>query len=258
MAHTEIFETINGCKTRILRGGRGAPLLFLHGANGARQWLPFMDVLAEDYDVIVPEHPGYGASETPEWLDNVGDLAYFYFDLFDHFGLEGVNLVGTSLGGWIAAEMAVRNDAGLNRLVLVAPAGIHVKGVRKTDSFMLSPEAQIEHLFHDPGLVEKAKSHTPSEDEQMMIMKNRLTTAKLGWQPRMYNPHLYKWLHRIGTPTLIIWGENDRLLPPAYGPAYRDLIPGARLETIADCGHLPHVEQTDAYVGLIRGFIEQA
>jgi len=258
MAYTESFETINGCKTRILRGGSGAPLLFLHGANGARQWLPFMEALSAKYDVIVPEHPGFGASDSPDWLDNVGDLAYFYFDLIDQFGLAGVNLVGTSLGGWIAAEMAVRNCTKLNRLVLVAPAGIHVKGVHKPDMFMWSPEQQIEHLFHDPALIEKAKAHVPSEEEQMMMMKNRLTTAKLGWQPRMYNPHLKKWLHRISTPTLIIWGENDTLLPPAYGPAYRDLIPGSRLETIAQCGHLPHVEKADEYVSLINDFIEKA
>jgi len=93
----ESFETVNGCRVRIMRQGRGVPLLFLHGASGARRWLPFMESLAKSYDVIVPEHPGFGASETPDWLDNVSDLAYFYQDLMDHLELDRVHLVGTSL-----------------------------------------------------------------------------------------------------------------------------------------------------------------
>ena len=106
MAHEETFETVTGCRIRIMRKGQGQPLLFLHGASGAANWLPFMDMLAQHYDVIVPEHPGFGGSDTPEWLDNVGDLAHFYRDLIDHLGLSAVHLVGTSLGGWIAAELA--------------------------------------------------------------------------------------------------------------------------------------------------------
>ncbi len=103
MPSTVTTETIAGCKIRLMRGGTGAPLLFLHGAGGAPAWLPFMEALAGRYDVIVPEHPGFGESETPDWLDNVGDLAYFYLDLIDRFRLNGVHLVGGSLGGWIAA-----------------------------------------------------------------------------------------------------------------------------------------------------------
>ncbi len=102
MAHQETFESVTVCRIRIMRKGQGQPLLFLHGASGATNWLPFMDMLAQNYDVIVPEHPGFGASETPEWLDNVCDLAHFYLDLIDHLGLASVHLIGTSLGGWIA------------------------------------------------------------------------------------------------------------------------------------------------------------
>jgi pimeloyl-ACP methyl ester carboxylesterase len=120
MGGEESFETIDGCRIKLMRGGAGEPLLFLHGAGGARVWAPFMETLSQSFDLIVPEHPGYGASDMPQWLDNVGDLAYFYLDLIDKLGLDRVNLVGTSIGGWIAAEIAVRNDTKLKSLVLSA------------------------------------------------------------------------------------------------------------------------------------------
>ena len=154
MAFTESFETINGCKTRFMRGGKGAPLLFLHGGGGAGAWLPFMEKLSERFEMIVPEHPGFGGSDSPDWLDNIGDVAFFYLDMIEKFGLKGINLVGTSLGGWISCEIAVRDNSALNRLVLVAPAGIHVKGIAKGDTFMWSPEQTMRNLFHDQKIAE--------------------------------------------------------------------------------------------------------
>jgi pimeloyl-ACP methyl ester carboxylesterase len=258
MAYNETFETIAGCRTRVMRGGQGQPMLFLHGASGAPVWLPFMDKLAERFDLIVPEHPGFGGSDDPEWLDGIPDLAYFYLDAIDHFGLDRLHLMGTSLGGWIAAEMAVRDSHRLSSLTLVAPAGIHVKGVKKPDMFMWSPEETIRNLYFDKSIAERIIPNLPTDEAgQMVILRNRLTTAKLGWSPRMYNPHLYKWLHRVAAPTLIVWGADDVLLPAAYGPAYRDLIPGSRLVTMDRCGHLPHVEQAPAFVETVTRFIQE-
>src|SRR5262245_61838512 len=147
MAPTESFHTIDGCKIRMMRAGTGTPLLFLHGMRGASAWRPFMQKLAARFDVIVPEHPGFGGSDTPDWLDTVGDVAYFYLDLIKALQLPKLHLVGASLGGWIAAEMAVRSCHDLKSLVLTAPAGIHVKGVSKGDIFMWSPEESIRKLF---------------------------------------------------------------------------------------------------------------
>lgn len=257
MAHRETFETVTGCRVRVMRQGGGEPLLFLHGASGARRWLPFMEGLAQSHDVIVPEHPGFGASETPDWLDNVGDLAHFYLDLIDHLGLGKVHLVGTSLGGWIAAELATCNCAKLKSLTLVAPAGVSVAGVRWPDMFMWSPEELTQKLFHDPQLA-KVMPQPATEDEVMLALKNRLTTAKLGWSQRMHNPHLRKWLHRVAVPTLIIWGDDDQVLPAAYGAAYRDLIPSSSLEMIAECGHLPHVEKAQEFVQKVVHFTQRS
>lgn len=125
------FDVIEGCRVRIMRKGSGAPLPFLHGASGAARWLPSMDALAREYDVIVPKHPGYGASDDPDWIDPVGDLAYFYLVAIGHTGLDPVHLVGNSPGGWIAAEMAVRDPSAMRGLVLVAPAGVLVPGAAR-------------------------------------------------------------------------------------------------------------------------------
>jgi pimeloyl-ACP methyl ester carboxylesterase len=205
----------------------------------------------------VPEHPGFGGSDTPVWLDNVGDLAYFYLDLIDQLDLREVNLVGTSLGGWIAAELAVRCCDRLRSLVLSAPAGIHVKRLPKGDTFMWSAAEMTRKLFHDQTMAEAALQRPTTEAEQFIEMKNRLIMAKLTWQPRLYNPHLYKWLHRICVPTLIIWGDDDHVIPTGYGPAFAELIPGSRLEIIAKCGHLPQVERTDEFVGKILAFVHE-
>jgi pimeloyl-ACP methyl ester carboxylesterase len=255
---SEFSETIAGCKVHILRGGKGAPVLFLHGGGGAGMWLPFFRKLSENYDVIVPEHPGFGRSDTPEWLDNVGDLASFYLDFIKQFGLRDIHLVGHSLGGWIAADLAVRNTSALRSLTLMAPAGIHVKGVPKADTFLWTPEQRAYGLVADPAMAEAILKLTPDADERMRQMKNALTLAKVGWQPRLYDPNLRKWLHRIDCPTLLIWGDSDKVLPPAYGPAFRDLIPGSKLEVIGNCGHLPYMEKVDEVFAKVSKFIEEA
>ena len=255
MPHTDGFETVAGCRVRVMRGGKGAPLLFLHGAAGAGRWLPFMEALSERFEVIVPEHPGFGQSDTPEWLDTISDLAYFYDDFIERLGLGPVHLVGTSLGGWVAAEMGVRSCANLRSLTLVAPAGIHVPGVKRADMFLMSPEELTAALFHDQAMA--ANMPQPANEEELLVLlKNRLMTAKLGWSPRFHNPDLKKWLHRVTVPTMILWGDDDKLLPAAYGIVYRDLIPGSTLEVFAGCGHLPHVEKADLFTQKTTVFIE--
>ncbi len=254
---TETMLRAAGCGVSVKRAGKGAPLLFLHGGGGAPRWLPFMATLAERFDVIVPEHPGFGKSEMPEWLDTIGDLAFFYLDFIKQLELERVHLVGNSMGGWIAAELAVRSTRDLASLTLIGPVGIHVKGLQKGDLFMWSYEQLTRNLFADPKFADVILAMTVTEEEQDQRLKNALAVAKLGWQPRLYNPHLAKWLHRIDVPTLICWGDSDKLVPPAYGPAFRDLIPGSRLEVFQRCGHLPHAECADQFVRTLTQFIQE-
>jgi pimeloyl-ACP methyl ester carboxylesterase len=254
MAPRETFETIDGCKIRIVRAGTGAPLLYLHGAASPTMWAPHMEQLAQHFDVIAPDHPGYGASDMPDWLDNVGDLAYFYLDALEALKLDHVHIVGASLGGWIAAEMAVRNCARIKAMTLVAPAGLKVKGAPNGDIFLWTPEQLVRNLFHDQALAERALA-VPLSDEQLNIAaRNRLTTARLAWQPRLHNPDLPKWLHRINVPVQIIWGDHDKVTPAAHGPVYAKLIPGPRLEIMAGCGHVAQMEKPAEFVAKVVAF----
>lgn len=252
------FETVEGCKTSIMRAGSGAPLLFLHGANGASRWAPFMAELAKSFDVIVPEHPGFGRSDMPDWLDNVGDLANFYLSFMKQFDLKDVTLVGTSMGGWIASEIAVRDQSRLRKLVLVASAGLRLKGVPPADLFLWSQEELTRNLFHDKALAERLLAMPVSPEDSDIAVRNRVTTARLAWNPRLYNPDLEKWIHRLDLPTLVLWGRQDALLPVAYAERFREAIKGAKVQIFEDCGHLPHSEKSPEFVAAIRQFAGEA
>jgi pimeloyl-ACP methyl ester carboxylesterase len=253
---TTSMMAVRGCNIGLMRGGAGKPLVILHGASGAGTWLPFMRSLADTYDVIVPEHPGFGASDTPDWLDNIHDLAYFYLDVLDQLDLRAVHLVGVSLGGWIAAELAIRSTQRLSSLTLVDAAGIHVAGVEQIDTFLRSDEQRIRDFFHDPACAEEMIARILRPEFEDANMKNRIATAKLAWQPRAYDPHLRKWLHRIDVPTLIVWGANDRVFPMEYAYVYQTLIPGSKAVIIPECGHIPQVEKAAVFVDELTGFID--
>lgn len=254
--HINSRLTIRGCNIGLMRGGAGRPLLVLHGAGGAGQWLPYMADLAARHDVLVPEHPGFGASDTPDWLDTVADLANFYLDMLDELDLRDVDLVGFSLGGWIAAELAVRNTRRLASLTLVGAAGIHIPGVAQVDTFLLNDEQRVRAMFHNERAAEPMLAQLARPEFVDTELKNRTTTARLIWQPRGYDPQLAKWLHRVDVPTLLVWGANDRLYPKDYASAYQRLIPAAKVAIIADCGHLPQIEQRAAFVAALEGFLE--
>ena len=211
--HTSSTITIRDCRIRLMRGGSGSPLLFLHGAGGAGTWLPFLSRLATKFDVIVPEHPGFGELDTPPWLDNVADLANFYLDFLAALDLDGVHLVGHSLGGWVAAELAVRNTARLASLTLVGAGGIHVKGVEQVDTFLSNDEQRIRDLFYDQKLAEAVMATALRAEAEDAALKNRMTTAKLIWHPRSHDPNLQKWLHRIDVPTLGDLGQSRPAVP---------------------------------------------
>lgn len=250
----ETFESVAGCKIGVLRGGHGAPLLFLHGARGAGVWLPFFRALAEHFDVIVPEHPGFGRSQTPAWLDNVGDLANFYLELIAALGLRNVHLVGSSLGGWIAADLAVRNTGPLATLTLLTAFGIKVTDAAVGDVFNWSPAQAARNLFADQALIDEMVAMRPDDAERQRQLRNALAFERLSAHRRFHDSNLQKWLHRIDRPTLLVWGDKDKVIPPRYGAAFRDLIPGATLELIENCGHLPHIERTLDTTALITKF----
>jgi pimeloyl-ACP methyl ester carboxylesterase len=252
------FVEIDGCRTHLRRGGSGAPLLFLHGASGAPAILPFMEKLAQRFEVLVPEHPGYGLSDEPAWLDNIHDVAYFYLDFLKRIDLEKAVVIGNSLGGWIAMEMAVRDTSRIKSLVLVSPAGISAPGVQPADTFLMSQEELARRLFHDPKLAEARIAESLTPEALDISLKNRHTTARLAWEPRLHDPHLPKWLHRIDVPVQIVWGEQDRILPVAFASELKRLISTAQLHVMRDAGHLPHVEKPQEFCDLVVRFAQDA
>jgi pimeloyl-ACP methyl ester carboxylesterase len=242
---TESRHHVRDVSVRLLRGGSGPPVLFLHGANGLPQWLPFFERLAERCDLRVPEHPGYGTSDNPPWLRNIADLAMYYLDFLDGLGEEKVHLIGQSLGGWAAAEIAVRSCARIASLTLLAPAGLRIKGAPCGDNFIWSPEEAVRNLYHDQSIADCLLALPVSDEEADLALTNRFATVKFGWEPRWYDPSLERWLHRITVPTLVLWGEHDKLFPKAYAARWGERIPNATVEIIPDCGHVPAIEKPD-------------
>ena len=239
---------------RVLRVGTGAPLLFLHGAGGLAESAPALAALSEHFTCIAPEHPGFGGSRPPEWLDRVSDLANFYLDFIKQEGLSGIHLVGHDLGGWIAAEMAVRNTSALASLTLISAQGIHVRDVPTVDVFLRTDEDLVRDTYYDAACADAVLSRDRTDEELNIAITDKEVTARLTWQPRGHDPQLMKWLQRIDVPTLVVWGKNDRILPVSYGTSWQDRIPGASLKTLPNCGHAPHLEQTAATVAAITRF----
>jgi pimeloyl-ACP methyl ester carboxylesterase len=264
MPPRETTHTVRNVRVRLFAAGDGPPLVFLHGAAGIERWLPFFDLLAARYTVLAPEHPGFGASDNPSFISDVSDAAMYYLDFFDGLAdglLRGsgakIHLIGNSLGGWIAAELATRNCTHLKSLTLLAPAGVRVKGVLSGDDFIWSPDETARNLVYDQALADTAiavrAAMTAEEAERALV--NRYAAAKFGWEPRWFNPALERWLHRISVPTLVLWGEDDKLLPAQYAEVWRREVPGAAVEIIPACGHLPHVEHAGTVAKRVLEFI---
>jgi len=246
---------IRGCKLFLRRAGKGPSLLFLHGAQGLSGWLPAFEELAARFDVLVPDHPGFGRSDNPDWIDDVPDLAYFYLDVLAALDLGAVHLVGQSLGGWIALEMAVRSTQRIKSLTLADSAGIRVKGVPRADMFICGQEELAQLLFAGDGATAWLAEWSAPERAEVYD-RNRFAAAKFTWQPRLFNPKLEKWLHRIDVPTHILWGDEDKVIPPPYAAVLQEKIAGARMTMLPRCGHLPHLERPDLFAREVARFIE--
>jgi len=255
MAPAEATLETRDVRARTWRAGRGPLVVFLHGAGGAPPWNAFFNTLAERCEVLVLEHPGFGKTPSPPSIRNVGDLAMYYLDVLDNLKTERAHLVGNSLGGWIAAELAVRNCSRLASLSLISPAGVRVKGVPVGDNFIWSPQESVRNLYYDQGMAEQLLAQQPTDEQAELMLVNRFAATKYGWEPRWFNPALEGWLHRISVPTQILWGAQDKLLPARYADVWKARILGARVEVLGECGHLPHMEKGELTARKILDFI---
>jgi pimeloyl-ACP methyl ester carboxylesterase len=249
-----------GANVRYRRLGRGPTLMFLRSEDSLPDNPEFIDSLAAEFDVIVPDHPGFRTSDTPDWLRGIGDAAYFYLDFFDQLDLARVHVVGSSLGGWMAAEIAIRDCARIATLNLISPFGVRRRGTAFGDIFMWTSEENLHNRLFDRALAEQfsVAARSQSQEEATAYLKDRYAAARLCWHPRFHNPELERWLHRIDRPLHLIWGDSDKIVPRGIAEAWRRVLPQARLSVIERCGHLPQVEHPKATADKIRSFINEA
>jgi len=248
---------VAGINLEIAEAGTGAPVLMLHGAGGFDVRQPVNALLSQQMRLICPTHPGFGKSALPDWLDSVDDIAHLYLELLDRIDLQTVNVIGCSLGGWIAVEMATKSPERISKLLLVGPVGVKIGTPDQLDIpdvFALSSNELNTLLFRDPSkMVPDPASLT--DDELAVIVRNRETLALLTWEPYMHNPKLNYRLHRITAPTLFMRGEWDGLISDKYLQAYAALVPSAHTATINNAGHAPHLEEPRAFAAAAIKFL---
>src|SRR5216684_4848412 len=244
-----------GTKLHVSRAGRGRPVMILHHETGTLDRLPFYDALAEHYDVLVPHHPGYSRSERPEWMRSARDIAVIYRGLLGELKLEQAALVGLGFGGWIAAEMASMAPADLSHLVLVGAMGIKPPQGDILDLAVTGYGDYARAGFHDQKAFDRVYGAEPSGEQLEMWDVCREMSFRIAWKPYMYSQTLPHLLGAVRAPSLVVWGDEDKIVPPSAGERYRDLLPQARLETVRSCGHYVDMEQPEALAALVTTFI---
>ena len=256
----KLVTTPRGCKVRVFEAGGGDPLLFVHGAGGFLAENRFLDDLAKKYHVFAPELPGFGDSTGEERLDDMLDFTLHTWDVVEALGIDTPHVVAHSMGGMIAAEMAAIAPNDLGKLVLVGAAGLWIPEQPIPDLYAMLPHEYPKYLAHDPELALKLLtggldfSNLEVLAEFYIANSRRMAMAGKILFP-IPNRRVSKRLYRIKAETLILWGEDDRLIPPVYGEKWKELIPGARLVKIREAGHLLPYEQPEMFVSAVAGFL---
>jgi pimeloyl-ACP methyl ester carboxylesterase len=259
-----------GRKVWVLENGSGAPLLYLHGFADVHSvkenGLPFHERLAKISRLIAPAHPGCAQSDENPDVESIEDVVFHYLEVLDALKLTRFDLAGSCVGGWIAAELAARHPEKIGKLVLIGATGLFVEQALIGDVFMM---AQPERGQSYTGLRELlfASADQPQglalfpdgvgeiDDELRRYQMLRLG-SRIGFKPPyFYNYSLKNRLHRVTAPTLVLWGEHDRMVPRGHGETYARLIPGAKLEIVAGAGHSAHVEKPEQVAKLVADFL---
>lgn len=243
---------------QVAEAGSGDPLLFLHGFTGLK-WDAFLDALATRYRIIAPLHPGFGRSTGNDELLDIHDLIYYYLDFLDTEKLRGLPLIGHSLGGMFAAELAAVQPERFSHLVLIDAFGLWNPDYPVLDFFIARPGELAEALYFDresPAAL--TVTNPPAEGDAMIAYQleraqTLATSAKYLWP--IPNRGLSKRLHRITTPTLLIWGENDGIVPARYAADFGGLIPDATIKIVAEAAHLPQVEKPAQVAEVVTQFL---
>jgi pimeloyl-ACP methyl ester carboxylesterase len=255
MTTTSTIDVRPDLPIRLSDAGAGTPALVLHGGGGPATVEMIATHLSEAHRALLPTHPGWNGSPRPEWLTRIDDLADVYVDLLRELDLTDVLVVGSSVGGWIAAEMALRDGgARIGNLILIDSVGVEIPGQPIRDFFALDPRGVAEYSYHDGDRFFVDPTTLPTE-QLAARQANMASLRTMAGDPYMHDPALLGRLDEVAVPTLVLWGESDRIVTPAYGRAFSAAIPGARFEVIREAGHLPQLEQPEATFRAIDGFL---
>ena len=249
--------SVTGTNIEVWEGGAGRPLLLLHPGDGFDAQAPYVAALASRYRVIAPSCPGFGRSELPKYMRSVDDLSYFYLDLIDALKLHQMIVVGISFGGWLAAEIAVKNTARIAALCLVDTLGAKFSDPMTrdiTDLLSWPQHEQAQWIYHDEKLRKPTYAHL-SDETALMFARNHESFGLFGWAPTLHSRHMQHRLHRIDVPTQLIWGAQDRVVTVEYGRKWQQAIAGAQMVVIDNAGHYPQIEQPDQFVAALERFV---
>ena len=255
-AHTDKMVEVAGLNLHLLEGGSGDPVVVLHHSTGNPGWVPFYDNLAAKHAVTVPDMPGYGQSARPEWSRDARDLAILVHQALDKLGLgSGVSLVGMGFGGFVAAEMATMNQARLRSLTLIGAAGIQPDQGEILDQMLIDFEDYIKAGFRNDAAFAEVFGEAAEPSVKELWDFSREMTARLTWKPYMFNRRLPHLLKEVRTPTLLIWGSRDVVVPLSAAQQYKSVLRNARLEVIDGAGHLVELEEPARIAQLIDAHI---
>jgi pimeloyl-ACP methyl ester carboxylesterase len=251
--------TVQGAEVQMFSSGSGPPLLFLHGAGGSPGWQPYLDNLAQNYTVYAPSQAGFDGTPRPPWISTITDLAHFNQAMVHELGLQDYVLVGFSMGGWVAAEMAAMDHHDLKGLVLVDAAGIKPVHGEIAEVFMVSAQTRAGQRFYDvsqvPDVEQQYWTRELSPEEALADHSNREMSSRLCWKPYLHNPSLPHYLGKVDTPTLIIWGKQDAVVPVECAHLYANALPNATVREIDRCGHFPLAEKPAEFNQVINEFL---
>ena len=237
------------------QAGEGAPLVWLHWLWGEPQWMVQHQQLAERFTVYVPDLPGYGQSTLPEWARRPRELAIILLQFLDALSLDRPILVGSCLGGWVGAEMAVVRPECLSKLVLIDPLGLSQDWTKTPNIFYANPP-DVPGFFFSNTSRAQAQVYVPDRsDWDESFLENRLTSSTLLFDPYLHSRTLAHRLHLVSTPTLVLWGQQDPLLHVDHATVWSSLIPNAQSQIIPGGGHLPYVENLEAVVSAVEEFV---
>ena len=254
-SHAEHQIEAAGLPIQLRRGGSGPALLVLHHETGNPGWLPFHDALGQSRDVLLPTLPGWDGTARGEWMRSPRDIAAVLQLLLDELAVERCALVGLGFGGFLAAEMAVANQARLDALVLVGAMGLQPEGAAIRDQFLEGHEDYAKSCFHDQANFHALFGETPGTEQLIAWDANREMTARTAWRPFLYSQSLPHLLPSVRVPSLVVHPQHDTVVPAVCAEAYAQLLGNAQLQTLADAGHIAEAEQPDALAAMITEFL---